>query len=136
MASMVSWSSSKGARGRKSARRVPTRETWVSTGTSRIPRANRRTHAAVLRPTPGSEVRYCCPTSTGWLASQSSERTWSPSGAGAPSGRSCSLIASRIALILTDFTFEMPPGRIASSISHTGASRISSQVGNRSRSAR
>ena len=62
------------APGRNSARRVPTRETWVSTGTSRIPRANSSTHAAVLRPTPGSEVRYACASDTGWLASQSSER--------------------------------------------------------------
>ncbi len=36
----------------------------------------------------------------------------------------------------TDFTFEMPPGRIASSISSTGASRTASQVSKRSRSRR
>ena len=42
-------------------------------------------------------------------------------------------MASRIAWMRTDFTFEMPPGLIASSISSTGASRTSSQVGKRSR---
>ena len=42
-------------------------------------------------------------------------------------------IASRIALIRTDLTFEMPPGRIASSISSTGASRTASQASKRSR---
>ncbi len=33
----------------------------------------------------------------------------------------------------TDFTFEIPPGRIASSTSASGASRTSSQAGNRRR---
>ena len=72
--SISSWSSSNGAPGRNSPSRVPTRETWVSTGTSCIPNANSRTHAAVLRPTPGRLVRYSCATGTGWLASQSRER--------------------------------------------------------------
>ena len=34
---------------------MPTRETCVSTGTSRSPKANSSTQAAVLRPTPGSD---------------------------------------------------------------------------------
>jgi hypothetical protein len=42
-------------------------------------------------------------------------------------------MASRIALIRTDLTFEIPPGRIASSISSTGASRTASQSPKRSR---
>ena len=101
----------------------------MSTGTSRIPRANSSTQAAVLRPTPGSEVRYCCASGTVSDASQSSDS--SPPGA-------VSLIARRIDLIRADLTFEIPPGRIASSISSTGASRIATQVssGNRSRRAR
>ena len=33
----------------------------------------------------------------------------------------------------TDLTFEMPPGRIASSISSTGASRTASHASKRSR---
>ena len=57
IASIVSWSSLKGARGRNIPRRVPTRETCVSTGTSRMPSAKSSTQAAVLRPTPGSWVR-------------------------------------------------------------------------------
>ena len=40
--------------GRSSPSRVPTRATWVSTGTSRRPKLNSSTQAAVLRPTPGS----------------------------------------------------------------------------------
>ena len=124
--------------GRNRPSRVPTRETCVSTGTSRIPSANSSTQAAVLRPTPGSEVRYRCASGTGWPASQSSER-WSGSsgrpGGGAPAGRGASPIARRIDLIRADLTFEIPPGRIASSISSTGASRTASQVGKRSRSA-
>ena len=36
---------------------MPTRETWVSTGTSRRPKVNSSTQAAVLRPTPGSAQR-------------------------------------------------------------------------------
>ena len=47
-----------------------------------------------------------------------------------------SVIACRIDLIRADFTFEIPPGRIAASTSSTRASRTSTQVGNRSRSAR
>ncbi len=43
-------------------------------------------------------------------------------------------IAARMSRIRADFTFEMPPGRIASSTASTGASRTSSQVANRSRS--
>ena len=43
---------------------MPTRDTCVSTGTSRIPSANSSTQAAVLRPTPGSELRYCCASGT------------------------------------------------------------------------
>ena len=102
----------------------------MSTGTSRIPNANSDTHAAVLRPTPGSDVRYSCASGTGWPANQSSER--SP-GAGAPEGRGCSVIPCRIDLIRADFTLLIPPGRIASSIRSTGASRIASQSTNRSR---
>ena len=64
------------------------------------------------------------PSSSG---SQSSDS--SPPGA-------VSVIARRIDLIRADLTFEMPPGRIASSISSTGASRTATQVGKRSRSAR
>ncbi len=88
IASIVSWSSSNGAPGRNSPSRQPTRETCVSTGTSRIPSANSSTQAAVLRPTPGSEVRYPCASGTGWPASQSSDRASGPGGrGGAPSGR-------------------------------------------------
>ena len=47
-----------------------------------------------------------------------------------------SAIASRIALIRADFTFEIPPGRIASSTSATGARITSSQLGSRSRKRR
>lgn len=43
------------------------------------------------------------------------------------------MIALRIALIPADLTFEIPPGRIASSTRSTGASRIASQSANRSR---
>ena len=39
-----------------------------------------------------------------------------------------SVIARRIDLIRADLTFEIPPGRIASSISSTGASRTSAQL--------
>ncbi len=56
-ASIRSWSSREDARAGRSARRWPTRVTWVSTGTSRRPYAKSSTHAAVLRPTPGSAVR-------------------------------------------------------------------------------
>ena len=38
------------------ASRAPTRETCVSTGTSRAPKLKSSTHAAVLRPTPGRAV--------------------------------------------------------------------------------
>jgi hypothetical protein len=44
-------------------------------------------------------------------------------------------IARRICWIRTDLTFEMPPGRIASSTSCAGASRTASQLAKRSRKA-
>jgi len=47
-----------------------------------------------------------------------------------------SVIAARMSLIRADLTFEIPPGRIAASTSSTGASRISSQRDQRSRSPR
>ena len=47
----------KGAFGSHSPRRPPTRETCVSTGTSRRPQVKSSTQAAVLRPTPGSAHR-------------------------------------------------------------------------------
>ena len=43
---------------------------------------------------------------------------------------------ARISLIRRDFDLQMPPGRIASSISATGASRTASQTAKRSRSRR
>ncbi len=52
---------------------MPTRETCVSTGTSRRPNANSSTHAAVLRPTPGSATRYSRACASGTSGSQSSE---------------------------------------------------------------
>src|SRR3954447_20667349 len=114
--------SSEPAPGRSSASRVATRPTCVSTGTSRSPYAKSSTHAAVLRPTPGNSTRY--------------ERD-SPTGASRIHDRSSgSPIASRIAWIRTDLTFEIPPGRIAASTSSTGASRTASQAGNRERSRR
>ena len=116
----MSWSSSNGAFGRNRPSRVPTRETWVSTGTSRIPSANSSTQAAVLRPTPGSEVRYSLRLRH-WLARQPVEREGvvAPVGprAGAPAGRGDSPIPRRIDLIRADLTLEIPPGRIASSTS-------------------
>ena len=51
--------------GRNRPSRVPTRETWVSTGTSGMPKENRSTQAAVLRPTPGSAVSSARACSTG-----------------------------------------------------------------------
>jgi hypothetical protein len=42
-------------------------------------------------------------------------------------------IAVRMSRIRADLIIEMPPGRIASSTSATGASRTASQLGNRSR---
>ena len=56
--SISSCASSNDAPGRNRPSRVPTRKTWVSTGTSGSPYENSSTHAAVLRPTPGSEQRY------------------------------------------------------------------------------
>src|SRR4051794_41152823 len=111
--------SSDRAPGRSSARRVATRPTCVSTGTSRRPYAKSNTQAAVLRPTPGSPTRYDCDEATG--ASRIHDRS-----SGSPTAR-------RIAWIRTDLTFEIPPGRIASSISSTGASRTASHASNRSR---
>ena len=43
------------------------------------------------------------------------------------------MIARRIAWMRADFTFEMPPGRIASSSSATGASRTACQEEKRPR---
>jgi hypothetical protein len=45
-------------------------------------------------------------------------------------------MARRIAWMRADFTFEIPPGRIASSTSTSGASRTCSHRGKRSRSRR
>ena len=58
-----SWSSSNGAPSAGTGPQPrPTRETCVSTGTSRRPRAKSSTQAAVLRPTPGSrQVRQPLP---------------------------------------------------------------------------
>ena len=67
--SISSWASSNVAPGRNSPRRVPTRKTCVSTGTSGRPYENSRTHAAVLRPTPGSEHRYSRPPRPGAVSS-------------------------------------------------------------------
>src|SRR3954447_20159256 len=119
-ASSASCCSSDRAPGRSRASRVATRPTCVSTGTPRSPYANSSTHAAVLRPTPGSPTRYSCDSRTG--ASRIHDRS-----SGSP-------IARRISRIRTDLTFEIPPGRIASSTSSTGASRTASHDGNRSRS--
>ena len=55
--SIASCSSSKPAPSRKRPSRQPTRETCVSTGMSCMPKANSRTHAAVLRPTPGQRAQ-------------------------------------------------------------------------------
>src|SRR3954469_2364069 len=121
-ASSASCCSSERAPGRSRASRVATRPTCVSTGTSRSPYANSRTHAAVLRPTPGNATRKACDSATG--ASRIHDRS-----SGSP-------IAERISWIRTDLTFEIPPGRIASSISSTGASRTASHASNRSRSRR
>ena len=67
-----------------------------------------------MRPTPGSAQRYACDSATG--ASRIQSRS-----SGSP-------IARRIAWMRADLTFEMPPGRIASSISSSGASRTASQL--------
>ncbi len=117
---MSSWSSENGAPARNSPSRVPTRETCVSTGTSRIPKLNSSTHAAVLRPTPGSA------SSSARAASTLSVARWSSDGG---SGSS-----HRIAWIRSDLTLEMPPGRIAASTSSSGASRTAVQLGKRARS--
>src|SRR3954447_20453316 len=114
--------SSERAPGRNRASRVATRPTCVSTGTSRSPYANSRTHAAVLRPTPGNATRKACDSATG--ASRIHDRS-----SGSP-------IARKISWIRTDLTFEIPPGRIASSTSSTGASRTASHETKRSRSRR
>ena len=64
-ASIASCSSSNGrALAEAAPSRAPTRETCVSTGTSRMPKANSRTQAAVLRPTPGSAHRKSRASST------------------------------------------------------------------------
>jgi len=94
----------------------------VSTGTSRRPKLNSSTQAAVLRPTPGSAQSAARPEAGGASASQSRL-------SGSP-------IVLRICWIRTDLTFEMPPGRIASSTSCADASRTASQLAKRWRKAR
>jgi hypothetical protein len=102
-----------------SSRRMPTRLTWVSTGTSRMPKLKSSTHAAVLRPTPGSAVSSARASGT-LIVSRWSSVTGSP-------------MARRISWMRTDFCRCRPPGWIASSTSARGASRTASQEPKRSR---
>src|SRR4051794_267874 len=121
IAAISSWARSKEALAGKRPRRPPTRWTWTSTGISGIPQVKISTQAAVLRPTPGRSKRNSSDSSRGAVSVQSRS-------GGSPS-------RSRIAWIRGAFCRASPPGRIASSSSATGASRTSSQVGKRCRSA-
>ena len=56
-----------------SPKRVATRAVWVSTGRTCRPKLYIMTHLAVLTPTPGSEVRYCCTVSSSELTSPARE---------------------------------------------------------------
>ena len=89
----------------------------MSTGTSRRPKANSSTQAAVLRPTPGSAHEVVARLLQRRVAQPVERQLVGPGPCGS------SAIARRIAWMRADLTFEMPPGRIASSTSATGASR-------------
>src|SRR5262249_30115565 len=66
-------------------------------------------------------------------ASASGARASQSSDSSCPGSRGSAVIARRIAWMRADFTFEMPPGRIASSTCATGASRTARQEKKRPR---
>ena len=117
---------------RRAARRSPRPRGRGRDASRRARRACRPGCRACRRRTAGRTPRSCArrrAASTGSRGPRRRRRRGSQSSESSPRSE----IASRIAWMRTDFTFEMPPGRIASSTSSTGASRTASQVSKRSR---